>query len=143
MCENAGLLDRLIPNARFVTTEHPCTTKQLFGYWEERAKDEYTRVADFDLVYLDYLGTWARAKVEDVEFLLHRVNFSGLVITCNLKRGHATVNERLGYEQNFLPLLQENYLSLVRLDVSHCRVEPGMVVYDKMGGIPSEVVRRV
>jgi len=75
--------------------------------FHEYASQHFRKGRPFDVVYLDWMGTWSKEKKKDIEVLLkHGLLAAGgvLILTVSLRRGYPETNDELSDLSYDLPL---------------------------------------
>lgn len=86
--------------AKFRMCEKPCSFAEFVGARSARSKP-------FDLVYLDWMGTWSKEKKKDLDILFDKqlLGVGGLLtLTLSLRRGQPETNDELHDLSYDLPL---------------------------------------
>ena len=90
-----------------------------------------------DIAYLDWMGTWARDKEEELALLIKKTKPEKLVFTVALGRGQPGINNMLA---DVLSRLRgpdaARYMELVENHSIHCALDPKSVSGMKMRAIP-------
>jgi hypothetical protein len=115
-------------DAGVVVQSHNQTTTE-FLLDQERCNP----VPFWEVVYFDYMGTWSRAKEEDVRILARNRMCDVFICTVSLSRGSRPTNDRLkAYHES----LGETYCSFIDDDTGRHGDPP----HYKIGGVPARIV---
>ena len=112
-------------NAVFVPCSQPCSARQYLRSAEKVGKR-------YDVIYLDYMGTWSNVKAEDMEIIFKNgMAKRFLALTMALHRGSQTVLDVL------VDFVSEDHMDKVRMDNVRCPISEGSLI--KIMGVPNMV----